>query len=158
MLVPRVVLAALWTMDGRSMESLAHALERHAAERGQQTAFTFLRDGAGAAETLTFAELDQRARALAAQLVERGAARRPVLVLCPAGLDYVVALASCFYARAIAVPAYPPTRISVARTMPRVLAICKDCQPAAAIVTEAVVATLREARTFDAHLAEVALI
>jgi acyl transferase domain-containing protein/acyl-CoA synthetase (AMP-forming)/AMP-acid ligase II/acyl carrier protein len=124
------------------METFVDVVRRHARQRAARIAYTFLPDGESSAQTLTYAQLDARARSLAATLLDHGAVGQPVLVLCPAGLDYVVALVGCFYAGAIAVPAYPPTRVSLARTLPRVLAMYEDCRPDVAIVTSTVGAVL----------------
>lgn len=70
--------------------------------------YTFLQDGEEREIQLTWAQLDVRARAIAAELQARGLAGRCVLLIYPTGLDYVVAFFACLYAGVIAVPAYPP--------------------------------------------------
>ena len=57
---------------------------------------------------LSYAGLDERARAIAALLQEHGAAGERVLLLYPPGLDYIAAFFGCLYAGVVAVPAYPP--------------------------------------------------
>jgi acyl transferase domain-containing protein/acyl-CoA synthetase (AMP-forming)/AMP-acid ligase II/acyl carrier protein len=140
------------------METFVDVVQRHAAQRPDQPACTFLPDGETVARSLTFAELASHARALAAVLNAHGAAGQPVLVLCPAGIDYVVALIACFHAGAIAVPGYPPTRVSLARTLPRVLAIQEDCRADVALVTQAVRDVLRALPETQQSLASLRLI
>ncbi len=41
-------------------------------------------------------------------LIDLGAAGEPVLLVFPAGLDFIVAFFGCLYASAIAVPRHPP--------------------------------------------------
>lgn len=64
---------------------------------------------------LTHAAIDRRARAIGARLQEIGASGRRVLLLFPAGVDYVCAFFGCLYAGAVVVPAFPfvnqPTRL-----------------------------------------------
>ncbi|HEX5757998.1 MAG TPA: AMP-binding protein, partial [Thermoanaerobaculia bacterium] len=104
--------------------SLLEPLRRRAAETPARTVFTFL-DGTGAeAEALTWGELDERARAVAAALQELGAAGGPVLLLQPPGLEFVTSFLGCLYAGAIAVPAYPPGRN---RPVARLRSIAGDC-------------------------------
>lgn len=79
----------------------------HAAARGEQRLFTFLADGETPSASLSFGALDERARSLATELVEGGQRGRPVLLLLPPGLDFVVALFACFHAGAVAVPVAP---------------------------------------------------
>jgi amino acid adenylation domain-containing protein len=84
-------------------------LRERAERKGEDLAYTFLLDGETAEDHLTYAELDRRARGLAATLLREGigdGAR--VLLLYPPGLDYVTAFFGCLYAGAVAVPAYPP--------------------------------------------------
>src|SRR2546425_10541712 len=81
--------------------------------------FTFLADGEAQALTMTYAELDLRARAIAAHLQRLDAHGKHVLLLYPPGLDYVSAFFGCLYAGAVAVPAYPPDPARLNRTLPR---------------------------------------
>lgn len=112
---------------------------RHwARTQGDAPACTFLADGQTVTGVWSYAELNARADALAAELRANAAVGVPVLILCPAGLDYVASLLGCFYAGAIAVPAYPPTRTGIARTLPRIRAICADCAPGVVLTTAAV--------------------
>ncbi len=55
----------------------------------------------------TAAELDRRARTIAAHLQQQGAVGKRALLLYPAGLDYVAAFLGCLYAGVVAVPSYP---------------------------------------------------
>jgi acyl-CoA synthetase (AMP-forming)/AMP-acid ligase II len=55
--------------------------------------------------TLTYAQLDRRARAIAARLTELKMRGERVLLLFPPGLDFVVGFFGCMYEGAVAVPA-----------------------------------------------------
>lgn len=70
--------------------------------------YTFLQYGESQEIQLTWAQLDFRARAIAAELQAQGLADQRVLLIYPTSLDYVVAFFACLYAGVIAVPAYPP--------------------------------------------------
>ena len=98
--------------------------------------------------SLTFQELDQRARAIAARLGEIGMRGERALLLYPPGLDFVAGFFGCLYAGAIAVPAYPPRRN---RYMARIEAISEDSQAKAALtlhqVSDRVQGMLDEAPT-----------
>lgn len=106
------------------------------SERAQRTpdapAITFLEDGEDDARTLSFGELDQRARALAARIAESGSVGDRVLLLVPPGLDFVAAFFACLYAGRVAVPVPPPAR---KRGLPRLLAIASDAKPSAIVTT-----------------------
>jgi amino acid adenylation domain-containing protein len=89
-------------------ETLIDLLRQRAATQPNHPAYTFLSGEEGEAETLTFAQLDRRARAMATLLGSIGARGERVLLLYPAGLDYVSGFLGCLYAGAVAVPVAPP--------------------------------------------------
>ncbi|QKW09063.1 AMP-binding protein [Streptomyces sp. NA04227] len=90
------------------METLVDLLRKRSEEQGRQTAFTFLSDGENVTERLSYADLDQRARAIAARLRTVGSPGDRVLMLYPSGPEFAAAFYGCLYAGMIAVPAYPP--------------------------------------------------
>ncbi|PCE30130.1 AMP-binding protein [Burkholderia ubonensis] len=91
--------------------TLSELLQTRAATLGDQTAYVFLSGPPEQeqADSMTFAELDARARRVAALLQQNAVdIGDRVLLLCRPGLDYVSAFMGCLYAGAVAVPAYPP--------------------------------------------------
>ncbi len=107
------------------------------AETGD-VGFTFLDDGEREGASLSFAELAAGARAVAATLQARGLAGERVLLMYPPGLDFIAAFFGCVYARAVAVPVYPPDPSRIERTLPRLEAIAADCAASALLSTGAV--------------------
>lgn len=103
--------------------------------QANETAFVFLSDGETAEIEWTYEQLDRHARAIAAHLTERNMAGERILLLFPAGLDFIAAFFGCLYAGATAVPAYPPRRN---RNAQRIESIVEDCRPAAALCTQGV--------------------
>src|SRR3954452_21333006 len=85
--------------------TLIEMLRTRARESPAAEAFTFLDDD-GEEERLSYAGLDERARAIAALLLASGAGGERVLLLYPPGLEYIAAFFGCLYAGAVAVPAY----------------------------------------------------
>src|ERR1044072_8291122 len=96
--------------------TLVEALRWRARHQPERMAFTFLPDGEAAELRLTYAELDEQARSVAAHLQALNAAGERIMLLFPPGLEYIPAFYGCLYAGAIAVPAYPPR---VNRTLSR---------------------------------------
>ncbi|MFF3334809.1 fatty acyl-AMP ligase [Streptomyces sp. NPDC002888] len=90
--------------------SVLHLLRRHAAERPDRTAVTFVHDhdAPDGARSLTYAELDAEARRVASWLQERCAPGDRALLLHPAGLPFVTAFLGCLYAGVVAVPSPMP--------------------------------------------------
>lgn len=105
--------------------------------------FTYLTDGKSKEKSLTFAELDRKARAFAATLQEKGLEGERALLLFPPGLDYVVAFFGCLYAGVIAVPAYPPDPNRLNRTLPRLQAIVRDAQATMALTNDTIMTMIK---------------
>ncbi|WP_051969190.1 fatty acyl-AMP ligase [Kitasatospora azatica] len=115
--------------DEPGWRPLPAVLSGHAAVHGARPALSFVsygQDPEGSWQTLTFAQVDLRARALAAAL-EAGFPRGGrVAVLCPQGLEYGVAVLACLYAGMIAVPLFPPED---PRRTDRLAAVLADADP-----------------------------
>jgi 8-amino-7-oxononanoate synthase len=120
------------SLQSRQAKTLVDLLQRRAIEQPGQRAYTFLLDGETDAVSLTYAELDQQARAIAAWLQQQDAVGEPVLLLYPPGLEFIAALFGCFYAGTIAVPAYPP---QLNRNSARLAAIVDNAQARLCLTT-----------------------
>jgi amino acid adenylation domain-containing protein len=108
-------------MPGDRARSFAEVLLARAALAGDRCAFVFREDSGERA--ITYADLDRRARSVAAALAHAGAPGDRVLLMYPPGAEYVIGFFGCLYAGMIAVPVYPPTD---ARGVGRVLAVLLD--------------------------------
>ncbi len=120
--------------------SLVEILQWRAIHQSERLAFTFLADGESNEVHITYAELDHRARRIAAHLRECHASGERVLLLYHPGLQYIEAFFGCLYAGAIAVPIYPP---KLNRNMARLTAILSDAQPTVALTTTPILSTLQ---------------
>src|SRR5262245_3215722 len=85
-----------------------------------------------ASASLTFAELDARARAVAAALAERNLSGGRALLCYPPGLEFMVGLYASLYAGLVAVPAYPPRPH---KPDARLAGIAAGCRPAVVLTT-----------------------
>lgn len=130
--------------------SLVAVAREWAQHQPDQPAYTFLLDGESEEATLTYAQLDRHARAIAARLQAMGVTdgRRALLLYQPS-LDYVAAFMGCLYAGAVAVPSYPPDPFRMERTFPRFHAIVTD-SAASAVLTTAMILDLA-GELFDEH-------
>lgn len=117
--------------------TLAHALSYWAQHRPVDTAFRFLLDGEQKASSLTFAQLERDALAVAAALVERTEPGDRALLLYPRGLDFIAAFLGCVYAGVVAVPACTPPRGRLDRALPRLRAIAADSGAKLVLTTRA---------------------
>ncbi|MDY7094443.1 MAG: MupA/Atu3671 family FMN-dependent luciferase-like monooxygenase [Acidobacteriota bacterium] len=91
-----------------SVDGIGDVLHQRAQEQPDRVAFRFLADGESESESLTYAELDHRARTLAARLSAEVPPGERALLQYPPGLDFVVAFFACLLSGVVAVPAYPP--------------------------------------------------
>jgi len=112
-------------------QTLVDVLRERARDRSNDRAFTFLTDGEAEGDTLTYGELDARARSIAAALASHGLIPgERALLLYPPGLEFISGFFGCLYAGIVAVPAYPPQPSQLARTLPRLLSILADADVA----------------------------
>ncbi len=89
-----------WQLD---VASLSELLEFRAAEGSCDAAYTFLKDGGGG-DGFSYRVLDGRARAIAAWMQGRRRRGDRVLLLYPAGLEFLAGFFGCLYAGVIPVP------------------------------------------------------
>jgi len=107
------------------IETLADLLRRRTEQFPGRLAFVF-EDETGAQVEWTYAQLDDKARTIAAWLTQRVSTEQRALLVYPAGLDFIAAFFGCLYAGVLPVPAtYPKPR----RPLPRLDTIASDCQP-----------------------------
>jgi acyl-CoA synthetase (AMP-forming)/AMP-acid ligase II len=109
--------------DGPS--SLVDVLRERAARHGERPLYQQVVEHSVVA-TLTYAQADRQARALALRLREHASPGDRVLLLYPFGLEYPAVFLACLYAGLVAVPAFPPDQQRAIQTMPRVSVIIRD--------------------------------
>jgi len=115
-----------------ALPSLTALLRHRAAVQPDDRAYVALSDRGHEDRTITFAELDRRAAALARQIAGRAASGERALLLFPMGIDCLVALFACLYAGIIGVPMMVPRRQSARDASASILA---DCNPRLALTT-----------------------
>jgi len=124
--------------------TLVELLQQRTQSQPNKLAYTFLVDGETEKASLTYAQLEQQVRTVAAQLQEMKASGERALLLYPQGLDYVIAFFGCLYAGVIAVPAYPPRQN---RSDIRLQAIATDAQAKIVLTTKNILARMAERLT-----------
>ncbi|AUG09131.1 non-ribosomal peptide synthetase [Pseudomonas sp. S09G 359] len=108
--------------------TLVQSLQRRAEQTPDQVALRFLAESAEHSVVLSYRDLDQRARSIAAALQANAALGDRAVLLFPSGPDYVAAFFGCLYAGVIAVPAYPPESTK-RHHQERLLSIISDAEP-----------------------------
>ena len=112
--------------------NLVELLQHRALHQGDDIGFRFLVDGERELLEWTYADVDRKARAIAASLQAMDLEGERALLLYPSGLEFVAAFFGCLYAGVTAVPAYPPRRN---RNMARIDAIANDAEAKIALTT-----------------------
>ncbi|MFB2971383.1 amino acid adenylation domain-containing protein [Aerosakkonema sp. BLCC-F183] len=129
--------------------TLVELLRWRAQQQTEQRAYTFLLDGEVEETYLTYADLDNKARAIAAMLQNYVKSGERAILLFPPGLDYIAAFFGCLYAGIIAVPAYPP---QFNRSMSRLQAIVADADAKVVLTNEQILANKSRAITHAPNL------
>jgi acyl-CoA synthetase (AMP-forming)/AMP-acid ligase II/acyl carrier protein len=132
-------------------------LESRASLHPHRIACRFLIDGevGGAVEEWTYADLFHRSSAIAAHLSQLKLRGERALMLYPPGLEFVSAFFGCLMSKVIAVPTFPPNLGRLHRTLPRLLSVAGDCQPAAVLTTASSMPMKQKLQTDARSLAEV---
>lgn len=125
--------------------TLVELLSARACDTAAGNGYAFLGNGETQTGRLSFADLDLRARAVAAKLQNLGLAGERAVLLYPPGLEYIEAFFGCLYAGVVAVPAYPPSR----QHLPRLAAVIRDAAPAAFLTAGDLAAKFRDASFGD---------
>src|SRR6516164_7086530 len=116
----------------KNIATLVELLRWRAGCQPDELALSFLPDGERDGERMTYGDIDRRARVVAVRLRELGAKGERVLLVYPPGLHFVAGFFGCLYARAVAVPVFPPP---ANRPAPRLEATIASAQPALALCT-----------------------
>ncbi len=93
-----------------------------------QPGYIFLIDGENEEIALTYGELDEKARSIAAMLQSCCSPGDRVLLLFPTSLDFITAFFGVLYAGMVAVPLTPPDPSRLKETLPTFLNIARDAQ------------------------------
>jgi acyl-CoA synthetase (AMP-forming)/AMP-acid ligase II len=124
-------------MEKAEPSTLVEILRWRALHQPDRLAYTFLLDGETEEVHLTYAELDRRARAIAACLKIREASQGRALLVYPPGLEFIAAFFGCLYAGVVAIPMNPPHSPRLDRSLPKLRAIANDAEPVVALTSSA---------------------
>lgn len=120
------------TIAGTNLKStakfstLVELLQHRASQQPDDLAYQFLIDGKKEGNAYTYAELNEKARAIAAFLQQQETKGDRALLLYPQGVEVVAAFCGSLYAGTIAIPVPPPDAGRMKRTLPRLREIIKD--------------------------------
>ena len=110
----------------KNFSNLIDILLERSDNEGEKLAYSFLGDGETQTARLTYQELGEKAKAIAANLQSCCKKGDRALLLYPPGLEFIVAFYGCLLGGIIAVPAYPPRKQGKNSAL---LSILEDAQP-----------------------------
>ena len=122
--------------------TMADMLRWHCARQPEKTAFRFLDRGERETDSLTYAQLDRRARIIGQALCHAGAAGQRIVLAYPPGLEVIAAIFGCFYAGATVVLA-PIARHG--NGFERIRMILEDAEPSCILCLQAMPPELGDA-------------
>ncbi|PEL52431.1 non-ribosomal peptide synthetase [Bacillus wiedmannii] len=105
-------------------------LENRAKLHPDRIAYRYLNANGDEEDIITYAQLHQRACAIASVLQERLSRGERVILLYPQGIEFLAGFFGCLYAGMIAVTVYPP---KPNRTLLRLNSIIEDCDASLAL-------------------------
>ena len=126
--------------------TLIDLVRTRATNEPNRVAYTFLVDGKTQGASLSYGELDTKARAIGSWLQKYRIKGERVLLLYPQSLEFITAFFGCLYAGAIAIPAPAPEGSRLKRTLPRLQAIARDAQSSLVLTTSEIISLVNESR------------
>jgi len=129
------------SVSSSQFNTLLDLLRMQASKNPDRLAYRYIEDNDSDIFTITYGELDRRARAIGSWLATFGASGERALLLYPSGLDYIISFFGCLYAGVTAVPAYPP-RFN--RPVPRIQSIVDDSRASFALTTSAILHNIEQ--------------
>jgi acyl-CoA synthetase (AMP-forming)/AMP-acid ligase II/acyl carrier protein len=124
-------------------KNIIEIIQNFAKTLAEKTAYVFLEDGTNIKETLTYGQLDQRVRIIAAYLQQNCLPGDRVLLLFSPGLEYITAFFACMYAKVIAVPSYPPDPTNLHRSLQRLNLMISDSSPTMILSEQSVIRKIK---------------
>ena len=123
----------------KKIKTLVDLLQHRAIQNPEKIGYSFLIDGEIETVNLTYQQLEQRSRAIAAYLQSICPQGEVALLLYQPGLEYITTFFGCLYAGVIAIPAYPPRPN---RSLDRIQTIIRDSKAKIALTTKSIISSL----------------
>lgn len=138
--------------------SLVDILMHRAGNQSQQLAYRFLRDGEDDEVSFTYETMDRQARSVGAALQQYIQPGDRVLLLLPAGPEFITGYFGCLYAQAIAIPLPAPHPARLEHTIASTLRIVEDARPAAALLPASLLEAIQSNPEIRRHFQSIHLL
>jgi 8-amino-7-oxononanoate synthase/acyl carrier protein len=134
---------------------LVDSLRYWANLKPNATAFWYTDGETDQDETLSYAEFDHAARAVAVEILKVAKPGDRGILMYPPGLDFIIGLFGCLYAGCTAVPAFPPRRN---RKGARIQGIAQDCSARFALTVSATANQIQKDEGMRAEISNMELL
>lgn len=118
------------------MHNIVTVLKNRAQKSPARNALLYLEDGQYETPWLSYGELDQRAKAIAAYLQTQNKPGNRVILFFPTGAEFTASLIGCWYAGAIAVPVPCPKVEDMRKHLDLFHSIADDAEATIVLTTE----------------------
>ncbi len=139
--IPAQILSSSDDIHAYPAPDMVSLLLKNAEKFRDKALYIFLDDGVNESLRISYRDVVMKAKAVAAELQKNGKKGDHILLLFPAGIEFVISLYGCFLAGMVAIPAYPPRRRKVD---PRFLSIIHDASPSAILTTKQIHSDLEQ--------------
>lgn len=127
-----------FSKQNEACSTLIELLAIRARQTSSFPVYTYLRDGEEATQIVTFRELEDKSKVVAATLQQTSQAGERVMLLYPPGIEFASSYFGCLYSQRLAVPLPPPRPSRLKQTMERLLEIAKSAEPTVVLTVAAV--------------------
>ncbi len=147
--IPKILTHKFAQNYSDKVDNLVAVLREKAKKQPNQIAYRFLEDGEAESDSITYKQLDQKAKAIASYLQREGiGAGDRALLLYPSGIDFIASFFGTLYAGVIAVPATLPRK---REKTSRLDAIAQNCQPKCVLSTSSLLPNLKQRLMENRH-------
>lgn len=115
------------------LKTLVHKVQDYALHSPKAISCVFLEEGGNSVKSITYQELDHQARLVADFLLTENLSGKQVLLLYPAGIEFISSLLGCLYAGVVAVPVHCPEVSELDNAAEMIATIANDADVAAVL-------------------------
>lgn len=138
--------------------SLVDILSWRANHQPHKLAYRFLLDGESEEVSITYKELDLKARSIGSTLQAHAKKYDRAILLLPSGLEFIAAFLGCLYAQVIAIPLPAPHPARVKKSLEATIRIIKDAKPSVALMNSSLLESINSQTSIKRRFSKVTLI
>ncbi len=154
-IIPEQILSSQNDKNAYPAKDMVSLLLKNAEQFGDKPLYIFLEDGVNESLRISYRDVVKKAKAVGAELQKHGSKGDHILLLFPAGIEFVISLYACFLTGMVAIPAYPPRRKKID---PRFLSILQDANPSTILATQQIHQDLEQLELKNINLDEINMI